>query len=130
MINSTGGNSHAAMGMFDMLKEHREKHTITTIAVGQVESCALVPFICGNQRKSYAHTRFGIHDFSIEGRVSRIEANSFLRWAQYLQDPIIDRLVAISNKNRGWWETMFSSTPMVYFTAKEMKRLGIVTHIL
>ena len=115
--------------MFDMLMRRAKKQKIITIGVSEVSSAAIWPFVCGHERQSYKHTLFMFHEPNISGgNLSRIRTLIKVQW-RLIFEPCIRRCYQISNrKDMKFWTNLFSGREM-YFTAKEMKKLGLVTKI-
>lgn len=130
-INSGGGDTKSAIGMYDLLMREKRFRKITTIGVGAVESAAVTPFIAADYRLSYPNTSFMFHACLLNA--NGVNCSLVTGWLKFTYitytHPIINRLVQISNKDRKFWGKLFEGDK-VYFTAKEMKRMGVVTKIL
>lgn len=62
VVNSGGGDHLQSVAIWSMIKAH--KGTVTTLAIGQVYSAAVLIFAAGDFRQAYADTWFMVHEDS------------------------------------------------------------------
>ena len=131
IINSTGGDANAVIGMFDMLEARRKKQKIITIGVGTVESAAFWLFISGDERCAYKNTKFMFHSAYITNPSSfNVLFKIFKQYIDFILNPMLRRVMKLTTKKDfKFWYNLFTNQE-VFLSARELKKLGIVTKIL
>ena len=129
-INSSGGSGETAIGMFDMITRRARTQHVITVGIGTVESAAMWPFLAGTERWSYKNTAFMFHDPTMGNQIS---CHQYLKTFKFrwktIFTPCIRRAWKLSNKSMDYWEDLFSGES-TYLTAREMKKLNLVTKII
>lgn len=130
LINCPGGSNQFATPIYDWIK----LHGVDTIAEGTCQSFAFCLFSAGKRRISYPSTVFMVHGSSVNGggimNVINRKRNKD-KFNEIFWQPWLDRMVQISNKPRSFWaDTIKDSDRHFYFSAKELKAMGVVTHII
>lgn len=126
-INSMGGSVLCAMGYYDMLIAKKEK--IITVGVGTVQSAAIYPYICGDERRSHKNTLYMLHGIEIEGQDDLKAVSDLAKKMNNFSSIIATRMAKISKKDYKYWYKILNGKTK-FFTAEEFKKLGIVTKII
>lgn len=127
VINSGGGSNNYATPVYDYIR----LHNLDTIAEGSCQSFAFTIFTAGKKRISYASTVFMVHGSdSIGGsRKNMKKAND--NFSKNFWEPWCDYMASISTKPKEYWrELVKDPSENHYFSAKELKAMGVVTHII
>lgn len=126
LLNSQGGNVYHGTPVYDYIRYHK----IDTIAEGTCQSMAFIVFTAGERRISYPSTLFMHHGSKISGSLKN-RRKCRKTYENAFEDSWIDRMVEISNKPRKYWEkTVKHSEDHYFWTARELKEMGVVTHII
>lgn len=128
-INSSGGDSDAAISAFQYLKQLAV--SISTYNTGYVQSSAAVLYCAGDKRYVLPHAFFMLHgsstsytegmsftDIEALSKLSKIHKKAFVDIFNDCTDVSISKL-----------ESYFSSADAKYFTASEAKDIGLVHEI-
>ena len=116
-VNSAGGNSEEAFGIYDYLKEmqRKKKIKIRTIAIGRTESAALTVFMAGKERFSYAHTLFMAHKAEIKDKKAIKDYEKKINYCNNYCEKI--------------YKFKLTEKPLI-FNAKEALKMGIIHRII
>lgn len=127
-INCDGGNLQTATSLLRRMLEDKRK--VITKCFGQAESGGFVAFIGGDERISHKENLFLFHCGNIEGRITQSGAESLFNKSNICYQTIIKRLVKISSKGASYWSSIIKDGSQVYFTGKDLMKLGIVTKLI
>lgn len=127
-INCDGGNLHTATSLMRRMVEDKRK--VITKCFGQAESGGFVAFIGGDERIAHKENIFLFHVGNISGNITSTGAQSLFDKSNACYDTIVKRLVKISTKKAPYWRKILGDGSQVYFTGKDLKKLGIVTKLI
>lgn len=126
-INSTGGCLETtAYLMYRLLSA---KPRVITENMGQCLSGGFFVFICGDERISFKHGLFLFHGGAHNGYRPVSALKDYLDKTTPIIDFTCRRLAKISTKSFSYWNHIVQSDKDVFFTAQELKKIGIVTKI-
>ena len=127
-INSMGGDLQTSVYL--MKRMMKEKRKVITENFGQCQSGGFIAFIGGQERLSSKENTFMFHSGNTNGNFTIDSLQNFLNKCEmtYLQQ--IMRLTKISNRPSKYWSDILKSDKNVFFTGKELYKLGIVTKIV
>jgi len=126
-INSMGGSVLCAMGYYDMLTAKKEK--IITVGVGTVQSAAIYPFVCGDERWSYKNTLYMLHGIELQGQDDMMSCCELVILFDNFLKIIARRMARISKKDYKYWYKLLNGKT-TFFTAQELLKLGVITKIV
>lgn len=128
LINSEGGMVTEGFAMYDLIE--LVDANLTTLAIGQVESIAMLPFLAGTRRLCTKHAVFSFHhgSFEMENPEPQREMVGIIKELMYLDDKYKE---IISKKTKlHLAEVKEKMAYGYYFNADEALRLGFVHKIL
>lgn len=128
-INSSGGDSDAAISAFQYLKQLPV--AITTYNTGNVQSSAALLYCTGTKRYSLPHSFFMLHGSSTsyaEG-MSFAEIEALSKLSKIHRQAFVDIFSGCTDVSISKLESYFSSADSQYFTASEAKEMGLVQEI-
>ena len=128
-INSSGGDSDAAIAAYQYLKQL--PIAITTYNTGNVQSAAALLYCSGEKRYTLPHSFFMLHGSS----TTYPESMSFVEIAALSKLSKIHRLAFVeifktcTHASNSVLEHYFSSADSQYFTADEAKEIGLAQEV-
>lgn len=128
-INSSGGDSDAAISAYQYLKQLPV--AITTYNAGYVQSSAVLLYCSGYKRYALPHSFFMLHGSSTsyaEG-MSLAEVEALLKLGKIHLQAFVDIFSACSNVSMPQLEKYFSSADAKYLTVAEAEEMGLVQEI-
>ena len=125
-VHSGGGEHMDSLAIYSALRHY--KGSVTTIAIGQVQSAAVLIYAAGDERLAHQDTWFMVHEDTgkLHGTVAELrkETAQLVRlenhWAQLLQE-------RTGMADHIWAELSNQTT---YLDSKEAHELGLVHRIL
>ncbi len=128
-INSSGGDSDAAIAAYQYLKQL--PISITTYNTGNVQSAAALLYCSGAKRYSLSHSFFMLHGSSTTypESMSFVDFTALSKLSQIHRQAFVEIFKTCTNASTAVLEHYFSSADLHYFTADEAKEMGLAQEI-
>lgn len=125
-INSPGGDTYEAMAIVARIEQ--SKAYIVTEGIGHIMSAAALILACGNKRRMSRLAWYMWHEssYGIEDRHSRIKATT--KQLDREEKLWADTMETYSFKKSSFWLKEGTGID-AYFTASELKKLGVVDEV-
>jgi len=127
-IMSDGGAVVYSLALYDLLVHYRETHDkkLTTVAIGECESGATLPFLAGEKRLAYPNTTFFFHDLQYgHGNCSGselLQINSFIQDSKNKMIKILKEILGESVVEKD----LHGLAKDTYLNVTDAIRLGVV----
>lgn len=126
IINSFGGSLYEALAIIGRFKKSKCK--IITEGYGAVMSAALLILAAGNKRKLSQFSIPMYHELSYDLYGRHSENKRDVKQAQKEMEIIAEIMSKYSTKDKNYWLKI--STTDVYFTPKELLKLGVIDEVI
>jgi ATP-dependent Clp protease protease subunit len=129
-VNSSGGDLYQAFALIDVM--HSSKHTIRTIAIGNIMSAAFLIFTAGTNGERYLAVNTGImcHQFSGGTDAKFHDLKAEMKENEILNKKMIDILKDATGLPPSKIKSKLLPASDVYLTAQEALDYGIADHLL
>ncbi len=131
-ISSGGGDLNASISAFEFIRTAKHPELLTTRAVGQVASAAVVLFLAGHEREitcnSYLMIHNHQHEFPEQTRFTIQDHFSFIREWEALAQVHVNLIAGATNLQPKTVSEMLEKT--TFFTAQEAVKNGLATKII
>ena len=128
-INSSGGDSDAAIAAYQYLKQL--PISITSYNTGNVQSAAALIYCSGSKRYSLPHSFFMLHGSSTTypESMSFVDFTALSKLSSIHRQAFVEIFKTCTNASSSLLEHYFSSSDLHYFTADEAKEIGLTQEI-
>lgn len=130
---SPGGDITVYHALLDFLEIAREEDRLMTLAMGECFSGAPLLIAGGSpgKRYSYKSTLFGLHEpFLTSIPPDPAAQYSILKQLESIKDQYYGFLAQFTKHRKAWWREQLEGKSMVYMTAHDAKKMGIIDEVL
>jgi len=129
IVCSPGGSTFIYEIFFDLVRG--TDILVPTLGAGQAISAGAVLVAAGRPRLSLSHTIYGLHEPAVYEMPEDPGAQQAEQYGLELaKKNFYSILQEVTGRRAGWWRRRLSGRSMLYFTAKEAKRFGLIDEIL
>ncbi len=129
-VNSSGGDLYQAFALIDIMQS--SKHSIRTIAVGNIMSAAFLIFTAGTKGERYLASNTGImcHQFSGGADAKFHDLKAEMKENELLNQKMVNILKEATGLTPSRIKSKLLPASDVYLTAQEALDLGIADQLL
>ncbi len=135
VINSTGGDCHAAFGIIDLINSMHKP--VATIGIGRVQSAATLILCCGTPGFRYVseNTRVMFHQVYWGTKVAASFKSENITTEAKQTEIICDRIFQIMDRNCKQKKNTLKKKVLengnidIFLSATEAKKFGLIDHI-
>lgn len=126
-INSEGGSVYDALAIVGRLKASKCK--IVTEGYGCIMSAASLILACGKERKVSDLAWFMVHESSYEVQGKHSEVRDYVKQAEREENQWAECMASYSQRDSKFWRDVQAKKD-AYFSAEELKELGVVDELI